>query len=273
MKKMKSSLMLLIAALCISACGSNKNNRDSSDEDFDEDSALAEEEVEEEEAVQPVGDRALYQVHGNVRSITFVEGCEAFKRSFTPFDGEDYSAQVKQKVEKFIRLTTISDRVSFDETGKSFSGNSEFFTSEQNDDGGTSCNSIFFGSDPAYSGDYSLASNYGCSYTYDASGKLIGVSGIDGGESYEYDQHDRLVRKSGGGEGGYGYEELFSYDEDGNVIKEEMIETEFNFDTSEHEVTNASSVTYTILEKDSKGNWTKRKTPTGDIDERKISYY
>lgn len=270
---MKPSLMLLIAALCFSACGSNKNNRDSSDEDFDEDSALAEEEVEEEEVAQPVGDRALYQVHGNVRSITFVEGCETFQRSHTPFDGEGYSAQVRQKVQEFIRLYAITDRVSFDKTGKNISGNSEFFTSEQNDDGGTSCTSIFFGSDPVFGGDYELASIYGCTYTYDASGKLISVGGIDGGESYEYDQHDCLVKKSGGGEGGYGYEVLFSYDKDGNVVKEENIETEFNFDTLEHEVTSASTVTYTILEKDSKGNWTKRESSTGDVDERKISYY
>ncbi len=272
MKKMKSSLMLLIAALCLSACGSNGKNRVSSstDEDLDEDSALAE---EEEEVTQPVGDRALYQVHGNVKSISFVEGCEGFQRSFTPFDGTGYSEQVKEKVQEFIRLTTVSDRVSFDETGKSLSGNSEFFTSKQNDDGETIYSSIFFGSDPAYSDDYALASTYGCAFTYDASGKLINAGGIDGGESYEYDQHDRLVKKSGGGEGGYGYEFLFSYDKDGNVVKEESIETEFNFDTSEAEVTSTSTETYTILEKDSKGNWTKRKSSTGNVDQRTISYY
>lgn len=276
MKKMKLSLMLLIAALCLSACGSNRNNRASSstDEDFDEDSALAEEEVDEEEEVsQPVGDRALYQVHGNVRSITFFEGCEGFQRSYTPFDGAGYSAQVRQKVQDFIRLATISNRVSFDETGKSISGNSEFFMSEQNDDGGTSYSCIFYGSDPVYGGDYGLASTYGCVYTYDASGRLIGVGGIDGGESCEYDRHDRLVRRSGGGEGGYGYEVLFSYDKDGNVVKEENIETEFNFDTNEFEVSSASAVTYTILEKDSKGNWTKRESSMGDVDERTIRYY
>ncbi len=274
---MKSSLLLLIAAVCLSACGSNRNNRVSSstDEDFDEDSALAEEEeaTEEEEVAQPVGDRAFYQVHGNVKSITFVEGCEGFQRSYTPFDGADYSAQVKQKVEEYIRLTTISDRVSFDETGKSISGNSEFFTSEQDSDGETSYTCIFYGSDPVYGGDYGLASIYGCVYTYDANGRLNSTGGIDGGVSYEYDQHDRLVKTSGGGEGGYGYEELLTYDKDGNVVKEEFIETEFNMDTLENEVTNTSTVTYTILEKDRKGNWTKRKSSTGDVDERTISYY
>ena len=272
MKKMKSSLMLLIAAFCISACGSKGNTGTPTAEGFDEESALAEEEeMTEDEEAQPVGDRALYQVHGNVRKITFVEGCESFQRSFTPFDGAGYSAQVRQKVQDYINACTISNHVTFDRTGKSITGNAEFFTSDPIDDGGTYYTNIFYGSDPVYGGDYNLASIYGCTYTYDASGRLVGVGGIDCGESYDYDQHDRLVKKAGGGEGGYGYENVFSYDKDGNVVKEESKETEF--DEGSDEVVSSSTLTYTILEKDNRGNWTKRRSSMGEVDERTISYY
>lgn len=67
-----------------------------------------------------------------------------------------------------------------------------------------------------------------------------------------------------------GYNREFTYDEEGYVATmKEVIAPEMGPD-DEPEV---NKYTYTILEKDSYGNWTKRKDDAGNITTRKISYY
>ncbi|MBR0047672.1 MAG: hypothetical protein IJP75_12495 [Bacteroidaceae bacterium] len=265
MKTIFLSLTLVTAALCTAACGGSGNKDVSTSMNENDSASVAEEPMEE--VLQPIGDRARYQVHGNVNSITFVQGCEKFKTTFEPWhDDEEYDAKVKQKVLAFIKECSITHSVTFDEAGKGISSHQDFYTPNKSDEG-TTYTCIFYDGESDYAVDYNLACMYGGVYTYDHNGKLIYTGGIDWGTSYEYDEHGYLVKESGGGEGGYGFETAYTYDEDGNCVKEQYEETEFD------EVTESSVTTYTILEKDNRGNWTKRKSSKGEIDERTITYY
>ena len=68
-----------------------------------------------------------------------------------------------------------------------------------------------------------------------------------------------------------GYDRVFTYDEDGYVKTEvETIAPDMGDEEGEAEVTMS---TYTIVEKDSYANWTKRKDQRGNLVQRKITYY
>ena len=68
-----------------------------------------------------------------------------------------------------------------------------------------------------------------------------------------------------------GYGRTFTYDADGYVATmTETIAPEMGDDEGEAEVNKYS---YTIVEKDSYGNWTKRKDQKGNVETRKITYF
>lgn len=68
-----------------------------------------------------------------------------------------------------------------------------------------------------------------------------------------------------------GYDRALTYDADGYVATmTETIAPEMGDEEGEAEV---NKYTYTIVEKDSYGNWTKRKDQKGNITTRKITYY
>lgn len=104
--------------------------------------------------------------------------------------------------------------------------------------------------------------------TYDNKGRLIKHEGF---EIYirnmKYDDSDNLIYYESVGEG-YDESETRTYDSLGYCCKKIKKVQEAGEETEE-----TNTYTYTVLQKDAQGNWTKRKDNNGDIESRKIYYY
>lgn len=107
--------------------------------------------------------------------------------------------------------------------------------------------------------------------TYDASGKLLKHNGFEFRLwDLKYDSLDRLVSFSqSSGTEVYKYKRF--YDENGDCVK--IIENMYEDDGKGMKLASTKTYTYTILSKDDKGNWLKRKRNDGAIESRRIVYY
>lgn len=95
---------------------------------------------------------------------------------------------------------------------------------------------------------------------------IYGSPGVYGVETYEYNVQGLATSIQGDG-----FSRDITYDSDGYVKKEvQYTAPEMGDDESDGET---RVVTFTILEKDAVGNWTKRRASDGFVETRKITYY
>lgn len=128
------------------------------------------------------------------------------------------------------------------------------------------------------------------SYTFNEQGQLLTENGeslksiFPGG--VKRDKNGRLIECNADGYGSryYTYNanglpteirsddsgRVLTYDENGYVKTEEKT---IEPDMGSEDAPEVINLTYTILEKDSYGNWTKRKDQNGDVESRQISYF
>jgi hypothetical protein len=104
--------------------------------------------------------------------------------------------------------------------------------------------------------------------TYDNKGRLIKHQGFEFYiRNMKYDDSDNLIYYESGGYWG-DESETRTYDSLGYCCKKIKKVQELGEETGK-----TNTYTYTILQKDAKGNWTKRKRNDGKVESRKIYYY
>ena len=192
-----------------------------------------------EEPSAPIGDRAFYEVTGNVESIALdnVAGEFLFLGDKPKFnrEGHFFVSDIKIKEEKegdFTILRLDTD----DEDG----GGEEF----------VSCK-------------------------YDSKGRLVTVGFWEASFSdIKYDDQNRLVSYSAFGTMGIESEYYYTleYGKDRNPVKVTI--KEVHPDYVEHDInTQTYSYTYEYTAVDEHGNWTERKRNDGEVEKRTIKYY
>lgn len=191
------------------------------------------------EQTYPIGDRAFYQVAGNVESIVLENVAGEFlflgdKPTFNK-EGHFFVSDVKIKEEKegdFTILRLDTD----DEDG----GGEEF----------VSCK-------------------------YDSKGRLVLVGFWEACFSdIKYDDQNRLIGYSAFGTMGMEseYHYTLEYGKDRNPIKVTI--KEVHPDYEEHDTsTETSIISYEYTALDEHGNWTERKRDDGVVEKRTIKYY
>lgn len=192
-----------------------------------------------EEPAAPIGDRAFYEVSGNVESIVLenVSGELLFLGDKPEFnrEGHFFVKDIKIKEEKegdFTILRLDTD----DEDG----GGEEF----------VSCK-------------------------YDSKGRLVSVGFWEASFSdITYDDQNRVVSYAAYGTMGIEseYHYTLAYGKDRNPIKVEI--KEVHPDYEQHDVnTQTYSISYEYTAVDDHGNWTERKKDDGTVEKRTIKYY
>lgn len=90
-------------------------------------------------------------------------------------------------------------------------------------------------------------------------------------DDFDYDKINKRLSKFENSNDGGSTTITFTYDENGNVIRENVVDWITDLD-GENEETKTHTIYITVLETDSKGNWTKRKY-NDKIQTRTIEYY
>ena len=192
-----------------------------------------------EEPAAPIGDRAFYEVAGNVQSID----CEQ------P-NGELLFLYAKPAFNK-EGLFFVKD-IKYKETTE---GDLKVLEMETDDEDG--------------GGDEFVACYY------DSKGRLVGVTFWEASFSdLKYDDQNRLISYSAFGMMGIEseYHYTLTYGKDRNPIKVDV--KEVHPDYEEHDVnTQTYSISYEYTTIDEHGNWTERKRDDGTVEKRTITYY
>lgn len=192
------------------------------------------------EKVYPVGDRAFYQVAGNVESIVFhdVTGEFIFLGDKPKFNksGLFFVNEIKYKETKEGE-NTILELDTDDEDG----GGEEYVECK-----------------------------------YDNKGRLVSVGFWESSFSdIKYDDQDRVVSFSAYGMMGIEseYHYTFTYGKDRNPIKVDVKEVHPDYESEGKTVTQNYSISYEYTAVDDKGNWTERKRDDGEVEKRTIKYF
>ncbi|MBP5692253.1 MAG: hypothetical protein J6W86_00890 [Bacteroidales bacterium] len=199
-------------------------------------------ETKKAEPAYPVGDRAFFEVAGNVESIDFTQetGGELMflydKPTFTK-EGLFYVKDIKYKETKEGDKTIL-----------------ELDTDEE--DGG---------------GEEYIKCDY------DSKGRLICLTGWEVGTSeIIYDDQNRIVSYSFYGLMGMEseYKYTFTYDKGINPTSVTIEEIHVDYENGEQKKQTATHIhkfEYTVV--DEQGNWLERKTDSGEVEKRTIKYY
>lgn len=101
----------------------------------------------------------------------------------------------------------------------------------------------------------------------DAKGRMVKMADEydETATEFVYDENGRVTKKSVKYMDG-GDETIYYYNADGDCIK-----TKYTY--SDMEGQGETTLTYTILERDSQQNWVKRKDQNGTVEQRTITYY
>lgn len=204
--------------------------------------ALAVVSCTEEKKTYPIGDRAFFEVTGNVESIDFTQkaGCEFTflydKPTFTK-EGYFFVNQVKYKESKKGENTIL-----------------ELDTDDE--DGGVD--------------------EYVCC-EYDKKGRLVCITWWECGTSnIVYDEKDRVVSYTIYGVMGMEseYKYTFTYGEGINPVGLTIEETHVDYvDGEEKKMTTTHNYKFENTVVDEHGNWLERKTDAGGVEKRTIKYY
>ena len=192
-----------------------------------------------EEPAAPVGDRAFYEVAGNVESIVLdnVGGEFLFLGQKPSFDKEG--------------LFFVKD-IKYKETTE---GDFKVLEMETDDEDG--------------GGDEFVACKY------DSKGRLVGVTFWEASFSdLKYDDQNRLISYSAYGMMGIEseYHYTLEYGKDRNPVKVTI--KEVHPDYIEHDVnTQTYSFSYEYTAVDENGNWTERKKDDGTVEKRTVTYF
>ncbi|MBR5398492.1 MAG: hypothetical protein IK103_01715 [Bacteroidales bacterium] len=192
-----------------------------------------------EEPAAPIGDRAFYEVAGNVESIVLdnVAGEFLFLGQKPTFDKEG--------------LFFVKD-IKYKETTE---GDFKVLEMETDDEDG--------------GGDEFVACKY------DSKGRLVEVTFWEASFSnLKYDDQNRLISYSAYGMMGIEseYHYTLEYGKDRNPVKVTI--EEVHPDYEQHDVnTQTYSFSYEYTAVDEKGNWTERKKDDGTVEKRTIKYY
>ena len=192
-----------------------------------------------EEPAAPIGDRAFYEVAGNVESIVFedVAGEFLFPGQKPTFDKNG--------------LFFVKD-IKYKET---IEGDFKVLAMETDDEDG--------------GGDEYVACKY------DSKGRLVEVTFWEASFSnLKYDDQNRLISYSAFGMMGIEseYHYTFTYGKDRNPIKVDV--KEVHPDYEQHDInTQTYSFSYEYTAVDEHGNWTERKKDDGTVEKRTIKYY
>lgn len=192
-----------------------------------------------EEPAAPIGDRAFYEVAGNVESIVF----------------EDVSGE----------LLFLGQKPVFDKDGHFFVKDIKYLEEKEGD-----FTILRLDTDDEDGGGEEFVS---CKY--DSKGRLVLVGFWEASFSdIKYDDNNRVISYSAfgtmGAESEYYY--TLEYGKDRNPIK--VTVKEVHPDYVEHDVnTQTYSVSYEYTAVDDHGNWTERKRDDGTIEKRTIKYF
>lgn len=103
-------------------------------------------------------------------------------------------------------------------------------------------------------------------YTRDSQGRIVQEMIFNGGFYYYKFNTNGLLSEKKYERGTHVIRERYIYNSDGECIKNNRNGVELGEKWKD-------TITYTILSRDSQGNWTKRKDSEGNIETRKITYY
>lgn len=111
---------------------------------------------------------------------------------------------------------------------------------------------------------------------YDTKGRLVSVGFWESSFSdIKYDDQDRVVSFSAYGMMGIEseYHYTFTYGKDRNPIKVDVREVHPDYENEGKTVTQNYSISYEYTAVDEMGNWTERKTSNGTVEKRTIKYF
>lgn len=103
-------------------------------------------------------------------------------------------------------------------------------------------------------------------YTRDSQGRIVQEEIFNGGFYYYKFNANGLLSEKKYERGSQEIRERYIYNSDGECIKNNRNGVELGRDWKD-------TITYTILSRDSQGNWTKRKDSEGNVETRVITYY
>lgn len=108
---------------------------------------------------------------------------------------------------------------------------------------------------------------FACEYTRDSQRRIIKEDMFGYGAFYQFKYNaNGLLSEKYYERGSHEIRERYIYNSDGECIKNNRNGVELGRDWKD-------TITYTILSRDSQGNWTKRKDSEGNVETRVITYY